>query len=595
MRISSKITEILLRPWRHSARTIRGQKTVVTLAPGRISVLLLQVHKSPKIVARLEEALEPSAWPITKTSSISGFDTQLLRQILERIPSDWRSVACRLVVSSSWVQWGDIPWLGTSISHQERLDLGRKRLTALYGESTDRAIASETAHFGHVQLLAGLSRAWIDEVRRVFKDAHVRLASIVPAHTVTWNSMATLAGQGERCDRLFVTMEDDRLTMTWLRWSPVGSESVWPTHEKFMRGTRHIQLDTNDYAESDAMGTGRGGAHLTRQKNSLLRQVERECLLQRLVNPVITVVLRKSHQYAPTVPLLSLNGMPLGWNVFEVDDWFEVTAPNLRYMDDAGLRDKPKAALAPNGTIVQTDPVVQKGAWASLHANGLWNIDHDFLKTSNAFTPPTWHRWLFGVAIASVCATGAAYVQWRAQLAQIQDALEQSTIEKTTNAKALSYSMPMQSAQQREQRTQWARVQSSLSRPWEGLFQCIESSTNSDVSLMRIQPDVQTGDLHLTGDARTFKAIGRFVQALQDHSAPPKDRLLESASGLTNNSPVCLNITGPYLSSFQVNEQDPVRTVHFEINAKWLIARPPTVTQLTTPTATRDSRVEGAQ
>jgi hypothetical protein len=69
--------------------------------------------------------------------------------------------------------------------------------------------------------------------------------------------------------------------------------------------------------------------------------------------------------------------------------------------------------------------------------------------------------------------------------------------------------------------------------------------------LLDITPNPQGGDLHLSGDARNFKSVLAFVQALKEQGA------------------VAQELTQVYLTSHQVQEQDPLRAIHFEVNASW--------------------------
>jgi hypothetical protein len=101
----------------------------------------------------------------------------------------------------------------------------------------------------------------------------------------------------------------------------------------------------------------------------------------------------------------------------------------------------------------------------------------------------------------------------------------------------------------------------------------------ADVTLSQIQPDPTSGDLIIAGDARNYKAIGALVARLEENANAGVNASANSSSNASGamGAPskrqpqgVCRDLHLPYISSFQVNEQDPQRTVRFEIHASWI-------------------------
>lgn len=549
-------------PWRRLVIAVRGQRIVVTLEPYRYSVAWVSASALRRlarlwsgrhfyqVIARLEQELSFSDALPTVSGAVPELNVELLERVLSQIPTAWRAAPCQVVVSSAWIQWGDIPWLGSGLTLGERMTLCRKRLTALYGESHDRRMAIDVARYGQTQLAAGMSPTLLADLQRTFRAANFRVTAIEPVHTLAWNAYAVQLQATEvqgHADRLFVSIEDSTLTLSWLRHVATASKGLPSDSAAVIRGIRNISLERQD-TEADASEAHRGSAE-AQLRQSIERQIRRECVLQRLVNPVVCVLNRgaKTPWCAQEANLYAaVAGTFAGCHCYAVEDWFEGRG---RAIDQA-------TAARKHGTPVSDD---RANPWRFFMPRAALKPIHlDFVGQSTLIGPTAWQRWLLAMAVACACAVGAAYAQWGAMLKDTKDALELTNNEERDRNSRTNASLPVMSAAQKEEHAQWQKVHRGLLRPWERLFQCIESSVGSDVTLMQIQPDAQSGELLLTGDARTYKAIGKFVQALQDNST----------------TAVCANVGTPMLRSYQVNEQDPQRTVHFDISGTWRMNLP---------------------
>lgn len=557
-RTFTSIFKAVQAPWRTLVATVCGHRIVITLEPQRVRVawvsepVLGSVHRflrtdpPRKIMAQFEENWGVNVPSTVSSSSEPLLDSDSLGRVLSQIPTAWRAAPCHVVVSSAWVQWGDLPWLGSSLTPGERMALSRKRLAALYGAPYDRRIVTNVARFGHTQLIAGMSPTLLGEVQRVFSAANLRVTAISPVHTIAWNAFAAQVKSKElqrSQDMLFASVEDGTLTLSWLRHVDHPSGEVRVDAARVLRGIRNIPLEPLNTQTDVIHGSTRKDAAESIFCDSTERQIRRECVLQRLVKPVVYVLSR-----GLKTPLdSSAAKQPSDWHYCAVEDWYE----GPRDAIDHGTNGTKHAIPVHAGSANPRQSVLYRIGRLFAQETWLEPIDLNFAGSSTLVGSTRWQRWLLVTVVACACAVGAVYVQWSAMLTDSQDVLEQSS--KDQKSSQATVHAPELSATQREQHTQWQRVQSGLRRPWGRLFQCIEACVGSDVTLMQIQPDTQTGELHLTGDARAYKAIGKLVQTLQDSAA----------------TPACVGVRSPYLSSYQVNEQDPLRTVHFEINAKW--------------------------
>jgi Tfp pilus assembly protein PilN len=83
--------------------------------------------------------------------------------------------------------------------------------------------------------------------------------------------------------------------------------------------------------------------------------------------------------------------------------------------------------------------------------------------------------------------------------------------------------------------------------PWEDLFRAVESSPQTEVALLSIDPDAKQQRLKLTAEARNLPAMLDYVRYLQQQGS----------------------LSDIYLQSHQVQRQDPERPVRFVLIATW--------------------------
>lgn len=92
-------------------------------------------------------------------------------------------------------------------------------------------------------------------------------------------------------------------------------------------------------------------------------------------------------------------------------------------------------------------------------------------------------------------------------------------------------------------------VLTQLALPWEALFKDIESSPQSHIALLTIEPDSDKRVIKITGEAKDFASLLGYIRFLQGKES----------------------LTGVYLRSHHIDEQVAERPVRFVLAASWVI------------------------
>ena len=90
-----------------------------------------------------------------------------------------------------------------------------------------------------------------------------------------------------------------------------------------------------------------------------------------------------------------------------------------------------------------------------------------------------------------------------------------------------------------------------LSLPWKELFEAFESSRNSDVAVLTIEPDAQKGLVRIGAEAKSLNSLLDYMAYLQ------KIPFFKEVS----------------LLNHQIQDQDPQKPVRFMIQASWGVQR----------------------
>ncbi len=152
--------------------------------------------------------------------------------------------------------------------------------------------------------------------------------------------------------------------------------------------------------------------------------------------------------------------------------------------------------------------------------------------------------------LAVVC---VAILVWQYQLTlsdieQIEHAQARlkSSVKRTVNDQRLA---GLTTQQLQEEIKQANEVLNQLALPWEPLFRDIETSQQSRIALLTIEPDAQKHALRISGEARNLPALLNYVEYLQKKTS----------------------LRNVYIQSHQVDQQSAEKPVHFTITATWVM------------------------
>ena len=487
---------MLLRQW------VQRRCIVVGMTQGQVCVLVLQGWRKPRIAVQYEQAIQEM------TSSKQAAQWLPYVQTLQSILSthQLQHLPCTVVLPDRWIRWTSVSWMSEGMSSAamsaHELDaLVRLSFVQLYPDMPDWVSVMDLPRYGQSLLAAAIPNALLAALRAVLTSAGCQLRSFQSAHALAWNRAQSL----ERVDQaqLFATLEGQTLTL----FSQPGPE---------VSAIRRVQVNA--------------------QPELPVQVIARELVLQQLQHPKVTVV--------------SLNRLTAGLDV--PAHWQVIDATNSQGASAARLvpaNMSPACALCHLLSPVKSDKSKRKfKQW--LNELVFWRSKALHLDFATLNAPPGWptRQWVVAGALAAGLLLGN-YVYLDAQIVSAQNQLEDAKVQQTARKKKNG---PSKSDEHQNTELATARqVVASLNRPWERLFTAIEASSNPDVTLLDITPNAQGGDLHVSGDARNFKAVLAFVQTLKEQGSATQELLQV------------------YLASHQVQDQDPLHTIRFEVNALW--------------------------
>jgi hypothetical protein len=111
-------------------------------------------------------------------------------------------------------------------------------------------------------------------------------------------------------------------------------------------------------------------------------------------------------------------------------------------------------------------------------------------------------------------------------------------------AKARS-DVPKPGKQELEDAKKWAALAAERNFAWDALFAAVERTASRDIELLEFQPDKQSETVILSGEAKDYRALVAFLEALAAQPA----------------------LHNVYLSHEQSLAHDRLETVSFEIKA----------------------------
>jgi hypothetical protein len=142
-----------------------------------------------------------------------------------------------------------------------------------------------------------------------------------------------------------------------------------------------------------------------------------------------------------------------------------------------------------------------------------------------------------------------AAAQWYADIGDDLSAFNAGMARMDRQARAGAQPEPRGDSSAQKQEIHAANaVVARLTVPWDALFRELESSAGKDVALLSVQPDPQSRQVRITGEARNLDAVLGYVRRLSD-----SDELDEV-----------------YLQEHSIRTSDPQHPVAFSITAGWV-------------------------
>lgn len=170
------------------------------------------------------------------------------------------------------------------------------------------------------------------------------------------------------------------------------------------------------------------------------------------------------------------------------------------------------------------------------------NIDLDYRPRKNRLG-----QLLLSVGVATATLSVLAYANLAARAERWEQASSRAALHHATAA------VPHGGEQRKRLQHQVIianQVISSLSLPWDQLFQGIEDSAIDKIALLSVQPQPQQGLITLSGEAGTYADVLRYMERIDSSAAFTRARLL----------------------SHRIKDDSPNQPVMFTIAATWRIA-----------------------
>ena len=149
-------------------------------------------------------------------------------------------------------------------------------------------------------------------------------------------------------------------------------------------------------------------------------------------------------------------------------------------------------------------------------------------------------------AIATLILTGGYYYQLTVKIADWE-----SSLKKFEQASGRQVTGPYQ-----EMRGVFLDIKQAneilrqLTLPWEHLFRAVESSTDPEITLLGMEPDIEKHVVTISCEAKDIAAMLNFIKRLEGQQ----------------------EFSNVYLQSHQIQENDPERPVRFSLVAYWRAA-----------------------
>jgi Tfp pilus assembly protein PilN len=149
---------------------------------------------------------------------------------------------------------------------------------------------------------------------------------------------------------------------------------------------------------------------------------------------------------------------------------------------------------------------------------------------------------LLGVVVVALVLTALYYGRLNAQVTDLEVRVER------TNARGAQRESTARGSAELAQEVKNANdVLRHLGVPWESLFRAVETSGNQNITLLGIEPDVEKGQVKISGEAKSFASLMSYMTHLQGQAV----------------------LGSVYLQNHDVQAEDPDKAVRFSLIATW--------------------------
>ncbi len=148
-------------------------------------------------------------------------------------------------------------------------------------------------------------------------------------------------------------------------------------------------------------------------------------------------------------------------------------------------------------------------------------------------------------AVAMLMLTGGYYYRLTSKITDWESSLER--LERASGRQITGVNPGMHGAFQDIK--QASEILRQLTLPWENLFRAVESSTDRQITLLGMEPDIEKHVVNISCEAKDIEAMLGFIQRLEKQQ----------------------EFGSVYLQSHQIQERDPDRPVRFSLVAHWRV------------------------
>lgn len=162
-------------------------------------------------------------------------------------------------------------------------------------------------------------------------------------------------------------------------------------------------------------------------------------------------------------------------------------------------------------------------------------------------TPRRWSA--LGLVLLALGALALGFVanQERNLAGQIE--LAESRLEVLAKRGKIKPALPLDAQALQQEIRQANEILQQLALPWDALFQAVEATSEQEIALLSIQPDVGKRIVRIGGEAKDFEALLAYITRLE------QNKILDHV----------------YLTSHEVRTQVAEKPVRFALVANWTV------------------------